>query len=123
MKRMIIAVTVEDGADKHDIATQAGAIGTDATAWEWADFLADIKDGVITGHSDATAEEPWCNHDAVAVVDGVCECGVRVEFDHDAVPDDDPEPGDRCKVCGEDITWMGPSPTTDWLHVNDLRNS
>jgi hypothetical protein len=22
--------------------------------------------------------EPWCNHDAVAVVDGVCECGMRV---------------------------------------------
>jgi hypothetical protein len=22
--------------------------------------------------------EPYCNHDAVAVVDGVCECGARV---------------------------------------------
>jgi hypothetical protein len=22
--------------------------------------------------------EPWCNHDAAAVVDGVCECEVRV---------------------------------------------
>lgn len=22
--------------------------------------------------------EPWCNHDAIAVVDGVCECGTRV---------------------------------------------
>ena len=22
--------------------------------------------------------EPWCNHDAVAVVNGVCECGVRL---------------------------------------------
>lgn len=20
-------------------------------------------------------EEPWCNHDPVAVIDGVCECG------------------------------------------------
>lgn len=28
---------------------------------------------------NAAGAEPWCNHDAVAVVDGVCECGVRVD--------------------------------------------
>ncbi len=32
-------------------------------------------------------------------------------------PDDDPEPGDRCKECGRPITWIGPSPATDWEHV------
>lgn len=42
-------------------------------------------------------------------------------YDHDARPDDLPEPGDRCKTCGEPITWMGPS-HLDWLHVNDARN-
>lgn len=42
-------------------------------------------------------------------------------YDHDARPDDDPEPGDRCKDCGEDITWTGPS-HLDWLHVDDARN-
>jgi hypothetical protein len=43
-------------------------------------------------------------------------------YDHQARPDDDPEPGDRCKVCGEFITWIGPSPTSDWLHENDEEN-
>lgn len=71
----------------------------------------------------AILPEPWCNHDAVAVTNGVCECGVRVgEYDHAPIPDDMPEPGDRCKVCGEELTWMGPSPVTDWLHVNDPAN-
>jgi hypothetical protein len=37
--------------------------------------------------------------------------------DHRARPDDDPEPGDRCKECGEAITWAGPSTVTDWEHV------
>jgi hypothetical protein len=29
---------------------------------------------VVSRILDATAE-PWCNHDAIAVSDGVCECG------------------------------------------------
>jgi hypothetical protein len=48
--------------------------------------------------------------------------GVPIEgfatYDHTARPDDDPEPGDRCKTCGAPITWMGPS-HTDWLHVDE----
>lgn len=44
------------------------------------------------------------------------------EYDHEARPDDDPEPGDRCKDCGETITWMGPS-DRDWLHENDPANN
>ncbi len=28
-------------------------------------------------------------------------------------PDDDPTPGDRCKDCGRELTWRGPS-QTDW---------
>lgn len=35
---------------------------------------------------------------------------------HDARPDDDNEPGDRCKDCGRDVTWIGPS-HTDWQHA------
>jgi hypothetical protein len=42
-------------------------------------------------------------------------------YDHEPRPDDMPEPGNRCKDCGEDITWMGPS-QHDWLHVDDVRN-
>lgn len=37
-------------------------------------------------------------------------------WDHAARPDDDPEPGDRCKDCGDEITWLGPS-HYDWEHV------
>jgi hypothetical protein len=36
--------------------------------------------------------------------------------DHRARPDDDPQPGDRCKDCGADITWIGPN-LSDWQHV------
>lgn len=32
-------------------------------------------------------------------------------------PDDLPEPGDRCKYCGIKLTWVGPSPITDWEPV------
>ena len=43
------------------------------------------------------------------------------EYDHDPKPDDMPEPGDRCRECGEPITWVGPS-QYDWMHVGDRRN-
>lgn len=42
----------------------------------------------------------------------------NVDPDHEIRPDDDPEPGDRCKECGRDITWLGPSPVTDWEHCD-----
>ena len=43
------------------------------------------------------------------------------DYDHDAAPDSLPGPGDTCKTCGEDITWIGPS-QSDWLHVDDKEN-
>lgn len=43
------------------------------------------------------------------------------EYDHDPGPDSSPGDGYRCKVCGEDITWVGPS-NYDWLHVDDKEN-
>jgi hypothetical protein len=42
-------------------------------------------------------------------------------YNHGARPDDDPEPGDRCKDCGDDVTWVGPD-ARDWLHVDDPDN-
>lgn len=42
-------------------------------------------------------------------------------YDHEASPDDLPEDGERCKTCGEDITWVGPS-QYDYLHVDDKEN-
>lgn len=33
-------------------------------------------------------------------------------------PDDLPEPGDRCKYCGTDITWIGPGPY-NWAPSTD----
>lgn len=43
-------------------------------------------------------------------------------YDHDPRPDDR-ESGapDRCKDCGEDVTWIGPT-LRDWLHVDDKEN-
>jgi hypothetical protein len=38
--------------------------------------------------------------------------------EHPARPDDDPEPGDRCKDCGRPITWLGPS-QFDWEHTTE----
>jgi hypothetical protein len=37
-----------------------------------------VKDDERLGW-ESREPEPWCNHDAVAVVDGVCECGAIVE--------------------------------------------
>jgi len=44
------------------------------------------------------------------------------EYDHDPRPDDQPVPGDHCRFCAEEITWLGPDPQTDWMHVDDKRN-
>lgn len=33
---------------------------------------------VISSPQNAAAPEPHCNHDAPAVVNGICECGVKV---------------------------------------------
>jgi hypothetical protein len=55
-----------------------------------------------------------------AVVDRTCACkgaGTCSSAPHSARPDDDPKPGDRCKDCGEQITWVGPS-QYDWEHVD-----
>lgn len=43
-------------------------------------------------------------------------------YDHDPRPDDDAEPGHRCRTCGEDITWVGPDLYNDWMHVDDKEN-
>lgn len=51
---------------------------------------------------------------------GVCSnCGWSGPrpLPHDARPDDDSEPGDRCKDCGLPVTWVGPS-LYDWQHVD-----
>lgn len=42
-------------------------------------------------------------------------------YDHDPKPDSQPEAGDRCNECGEDITWIGPG-TYDYMHVDDKEN-
>jgi hypothetical protein len=54
-----------------------------------------------------------------AEVDRLSTPGKR--YDHVAAPDSLPGPDDTCKVCGEDITWMGPG-SSDWLHVDDEEN-
>lgn len=53
-------------ADEHE--TVHWCKGMDET-WPYASVI---------GARYVTADEPWCNHDAPAVRDGVCECGTRV---------------------------------------------
>lgn len=36
---------------------------------------------------------------------------------HRIVPDDLPEPGNRCKTCGREVTWIGPG-SSDWEHAD-----
>lgn len=51
------------------------------------------------------------NHDSYCVVadeDTAPRCATEGHR-----PDDDPEPGDRCKDCGRDLTWIGPG-IHDW---------
>lgn len=47
----------------------------------------------------------------------------RNEFaeSHEARPDDDNEAGDRCKDCGQKVTWIGPG-LNDWEHVDAKDN-
>lgn len=44
-----------------------------------------------------------------------------VLWDHEARPDDDAEPGDRCRTCGANVFWAGPG-QYDWLHMDDPAN-
>ena len=83
------------------------------------------KDQQIMAIMDLVAGDPWGQACAVT---GKVDCKDRdcelhymdaplklADDDHKARPDDDPEPGDRCKDCGKDITWLGPS-YNDWEH-------
>lgn len=36
------------------------------------------REVMVTVRAEEAVREPYCNHDAVAVVDGVCECGESV---------------------------------------------
>lgn len=131
----------EQRADRGQMALEAYPHSeTGSTEEHVADLIADLLHLLDHGGALSTEEVeevaekalhtwrserpdgPYCNHDEVAWIDGVCECGTRVEFDHDARPDDDNEPGDRCKDCGADIVWIGPS-HTNYLHVTDARNA
>lgn len=79
----------------------------DATGDPQDDELADDYERIAGIIREALASDPLA--------------GPGRAYDHEARPDDDPEPGDRCKDCGEPITWTGPSPYS-WLHVGDARN-
>lgn len=109
----------------HDVDPVAGqmvqrAIDANMRA---AIYLSELLDG-------GTPLNPKCIDGHLVTSSGKCvHCDEQIEdadkggetYDHDARPDDDPEPGDRCKDCGEPVIWMGPG-MYDWMHVNDERN-
>jgi hypothetical protein len=76
------AVFHESGA-LAGFASDAG-VAWDASGTPWPRpfaSLADAAAGVAGTDRDAVrAAEPWCNHDAPAVRNGVCECGEAVHY-------------------------------------------
>ena len=73
------------------------------------------RDRNSTEFTDLATNTRWITTPAPCGAGCYCAAVVRPAA-HDARPDDDPEPGDRCKDCGAPITWNGPS-QTDWSHV------
>jgi hypothetical protein len=117
------------------MAAYAEEVDRDARQWTflgpWRDDDTLSIDHVIAGrHADLRVDDSerglwadWGTGNTVAEAEAAVRREVEgLDYDHDARPDDDPEPGDRCKTCGEDITWIGPHPTSDWMHVGDRRN-
>lgn len=87
------------------------------------------RDGrVIVANNNGDEVFDFLPSEAIEAASDLRDCAAmaRLEspgktYDHEPQPDDLPEPGDRCKRCGEDITWTGPS-IYDWLHVDDEEN-
>jgi hypothetical protein len=107
---------VKDGEIEIDDDTIAGGSddhGDYVLAWVWVDDPRD-EDGHENDESVGESGDPAIGiqpDDARgSIADDVRRHG------HQARPDDDPEPGDRCKECGQSVTWLGPN-FTDWLHT------
>lgn len=124
--------SVETLAETFADSWTAGMVGGRMTCAE-ADALADVirqvdpeaADTFLRGHANGWDNEggdtdPGDLHYSLREDPAASRSGKT--YDHDPVPDDLPQPGDRCKTCGEPITWLGPSTVTDWMHVDDQRN-
>lgn len=61
-KTVIVALTVTDATDKHDLACSIDywmardwdGVDCDATVWEWEDFWSDLDDGVVSRTSPSS---------------------------------------------------------------------
>lgn len=85
---------------------------------EWSDPASVRK--WLDGFREATTAPWWSLHVTELIEPTLAERPTK-EYDHAARPDDFSEYGDRCRFCGDDITWIGPS-HSDWLHVDDPAN-
>ena len=63
----------------------------------------------VTADRQATPPWTWPGKGQVTVCPS---CG----YDHPARPNDLPKAGNRCRDCGQPITWIGPS-HDDWIHT------
>ena len=110
-----VTITVEvrvcaDTADRADEIARAILLDVDGV---------DVQD---TAHITSSHEHGSVTEKIIRDFSDELPTGrVITVYDHEARPDDDNEPGDRCKDCGDDIVWIGPS-HVDWLHVADARN-
>jgi hypothetical protein len=73
------------------------------------DLVADVIE--MHAHGDDDCEDD--HHARWLELTGKSPCGCEPCELGQHRPDDDPEPGNRCKDCGNAITWRGPGPN-DW---------
>lgn len=82
----------------------------------------DALAGLLQALGQHDAHRAWLDHHAAADDSGDAHYVPTIDpehDDHDALPDDAPEPGDRCRTCAAAITWLGPS-HLDWAHVGTV---
>lgn len=127
MKRIVIALSVDDDMDKHDIADCLG-LGDDPTVWEWSDFWADVRDSVVGPVGDTTRTDlpvdpeagvryyPWTDGYAVGFravnADGI----EHFVYLNPSAGGDDPE--HQPNVFVYDGTAGDPSIDTPSVHIN-----
>lgn len=69
MKRMAITLTVPDDTTPADLADAIRGIGTDPTVWNWGEFWADVRDGVLGPNGDSTREDTPARDEAQELPD------------------------------------------------------
>jgi hypothetical protein len=111
-----VPLTDERSLDHSGVLIGEGGPPHGPDAFGWTDLESDEN---VTGIWFASLEDEKGEPvERPLVMAGTTEdvvAAIRPLRKHEARPDDDPEPGDRCKDCGRPVVWIGPS-QYDWEH-------